>query len=710
MSLGGLPLELFVRTAPGEVGVRTSAGAKVSLATGVSLQASVALSVPALTPDISASLSAGPATVTYANSVLSLSVPPALPPLQLYPPVAAATMTAAFDTTVPALLFSAAASALIDSILDPGYRVGGLLPFISDPGSWIVQTIALGDGTVFDPAKLNALFGIVGPLPGGVTLSASGSNPTKISLATTTPLGGVLSLAGSIAIDRNRHLTPSGTLTLQTNLTGTWPSVTVAFGITPGGLSLVVTPGAAAGKPIQLLPTFNGAASLAAAAEALLPQALDGLLSAVAPSTTPPLVRLALDVATAIDLYDAAGGFAAHASQLAALTAGDWFASLASAEQSAFVTAVSKLFTDATSPLHGTFPGTVTSVGSTIEWTTALSGSGTGMLALTLGWAGGKPTIVFGATNVVVAGGPISATVSCGYTGGAIAADASISLDLQSSLGVNAAQITMGITGGVLTAVLLPLGAGTAATLSVQLLPSVHAVLGTDAAEQLIEDWAIPLVADLLISATGTHFASPLWPGGPTLEHVLQSAKIITVGSGPAPDKYSLAVPLPDANAMLSGVMQAFAPVTVSLASNPALALSFVADGGKLGLRVLGSVPLNAGGSPEVSVLFGQPALWLGPTAGVTLYLFSSSGGLTFAPELNVRGLGLGLSGGGDQPLIRSSGFRVGAVDAYLAFDLPFTSGSISNVGGGLEMRSSSAFRSTSWTQARRAIRLLQVC
>ncbi len=137
---------------------------------------------------------------------------------------------------------------------------------------------------------------------------------------------------------------------------------------------------------------------------------------------------------------------------------------------------------------------------------------------------------------------------------------------------------------------------------------------------------------------------------------------------------------------MLSGVMQAFAPVTISLATNPALAVSFVADGGKLGLRVLGSVPLNAGGSPEVSVLFGQPALWLGPTAGVTLYLFSSSGGLTFAPELNVRGLGLGLSGGGDQPLIRSSGFRVGAVDAYLAFDLPLTSGSIANVGGGLEI------------------------
>src|SRR5207248_4959331 len=109
--------------------------------------------------------------------------------------------------------------------------------------------------------------------------SGSASDPVTFHLATTAPIGGVLGVQLSAAIDKLRHVTPGGTLTLATPLPGTWPTVDITFGFQGTQVSLAITPGGL--SPIQILPTFSGLGSLRGAAAALLPQALDGLVDAL---------------------------------------------------------------------------------------------------------------------------------------------------------------------------------------------------------------------------------------------------------------------------------------------------------------------------------------------------------------------------------------------------------------------------------------------
>jgi len=682
IALGGLPLEAFVTTSPAAFGVRTT-GNGLAPANGVTAQLSVALQLPAATPQIGATLVAGPATFTVANGTVTLAIPPEIPSLQLVPPPSASTVAAALAAAVPDLLVSTAGSALVSSLLGPGYRVSGLLAFLRSPGAWIVRSDALGDGNALDPAKVSALLATLPALPGGFALAASGARPTTISLATSAPLGGVLSILAGVSVDESRHLAPAGTIAIGVPLpAGTWPNVSIAFGVGPGGITLTVSPGGVA--PIQLLPTFSGAGALAGAAEALLPQALDALAGAIPAGA---LRTLALDVASALDLYDAGGGFAAHASQLEALLSGTWFSTLESTARTAFLNALVAFFDDPSSPLHGALPGAIALAGDTIAWSYPLPAAiGTGGVTVAVGWDGAGPTISAGATGVALANAPVATTVTAGYANGSLVLDAALGVSL-SALGIaTVPQAALGVTGGTASLAFLPLGAGTATTLSVQLLPAAKVVAGSNAGAALASAYAIPLVADLLIGATGASFTSPAWSGGPTIERILTSANLITGGAGPPPT-YALKTPLPGVDAILAGVLQAVAPVSIALADSPKLTLAFVDDAGKIGVRLTGAIPLNAGDSPEISLLFGAPATWLGPDAGVTVYLFDVSGSaVRFAPELFARGLGAGLAGGGDAPLLNESGFRLGAVDAYAAFDVLLASGAISGLGGGLEI------------------------
>jgi len=685
LTIGTLPLEVFVQTSPATIGLRTAtAGTGLALAADVRLAFSVGLPLETMTPAVSATFTAGPATLGYSDGALTLQIPPDLPSLPLFPAPPPATVESALAKALPALLVSVSASALIDSVLEPGYVVSGIEPFLRSPGQWLVQSTALGDGTVFDPAKISQFLTAIGTLPAGLTLTPSGTNPTTLALATSAPLGGLLDLSLDVTIDATRHLAPSGSFGITAPLPGgTWPSVTITFGVDPAGISLTVTPGG--GTAIELLPTFSGAGALLGAAEALLPQALDGLRAALPPG---PITPLALDVAAALDLYDPVGGFAAHGAQLAALTSAGWFAALSAAARTAFLNAVAAVFNDPTSPLHEAMPGTISLTADTIGWSFALpAGLGTGSFAIAVGWDGSGPTVTAGAENVTPNGAPVTVTLASGYANGALALDATVGLSLQGSLGISVVpQLALTIEGTAPKLAFLPLGSAAASTLAVQLLPSPNVVAAAGAAGALVSGYAIPLVADLLIAATGTDFSKPLWTGGPTTEQVLSSAGLITIGAGPAPQKYSLKTPMPGVDAVLGGLLQAVTPYTVPLAQSPPLALSFVDDSGKFGVRLLGSIALSGAGSPQVSMLFGAPATWLGPGAGVTLYLFSTAGGLQFAPELLVRGAGLGLAGRGDAPLLDASGFRIGAADAYLAFELDLLRGGVSGLGGGVEI------------------------
>src|SRR4029077_16850265 len=102
-------------------------------------------------------------------------------------------------------------------------------------------------------------------LPGDISISAAGgtsaSDPIRIDAATTARLGGVLGLDLGVHIDSLRHVTPAGSLSLTTPLTcDIWPHITLAFGASESGLSLVITPEGL--SPIQILPTFGGLGGL----------------------------------------------------------------------------------------------------------------------------------------------------------------------------------------------------------------------------------------------------------------------------------------------------------------------------------------------------------------------------------------------------------------------------------------------------------------
>ncbi|HEY6481280.1 MAG TPA: DUF6603 domain-containing protein, partial [Streptosporangiaceae bacterium] len=686
LPLAGLPLEILVQTGPATVGLHTT-GTGITLAPGATLAFSVGLPLATLVPAVSAAVTAGPAALTYTDGTLTVAIPPELPPLQLYPVPSAGTIESALAAAVPWLLLSVSASALLEAVLGPGYVVSGVASFLRSPGQWLMRATALGDGTVLDPAKVSQLLALPGPLPGGLTLAASGTSPTTIALTTSPgqPLGGVLDLSLGVSIDAARHLTPAGSIGLTATLGGTWPSVTITFGVSAAGVTLTVTPGA--GRPIELLPAFGGAADLAGAAEALLPQALDGLRTALPAG---PILPLALDVAAALDLYDSAGGFAAHASQLAALLGGGWFAQLSAAARTAFLTAVTAVFNDPSSPLNGALPGTIAVTGtgpaSTVGWTYPLpAGLGTGSLAVAVGWDASGPTVTVGAQNVAPAAAPVTLSLTAGYAGGALALDAGVGISL-AALGITVVpELQLALGGSGLELSFLPLGSSAGSTLAIAVLPAPRVTAAAGAAAALVDAYAIPLVADLLIGATGSDFSRAAWTGGPTIEHLLSAAGVITITG---PGQYALKTPLPDVGGLIGGLLQAIAPVSIALAGpdGPPLSLEFVDDSGQLGLRLLGSVDLSGDGSPQVSVLLGGPATWLGPTAGLTLYLFTVAGGLQFAPRLLARGLGVGLAGSGNAPLLNESGLRIGGLDGYVAFEIDLTGGTVSGLGGGLEI------------------------
>src|SRR5262249_48070482 len=222
-------------------------------------------------------------------------------------------------------------------------------------------------------------------LPGGLQLSASG-DPVQLQLVTSAAIGGVLGVALTAAIDHLHHVTPGGTLTLTTPLTGNWPAVTVTFGADPSGVSLVVAPQGV--TPIQILPTFSGLGALRGAAEALLPAALDAMVDKLStPGPAPQWLTLSLSTAEALGLYDNAGKFTAHGNDLRALLAGDSLSLFDPSKRHQVAVAGAAL-------LNGLgLPGSASALGSSpaVTWTFPLSGADTGTVMIIVGWDGSGP-------------------------------------------------------------------------------------------------------------------------------------------------------------------------------------------------------------------------------------------------------------------------------------------------------------------------------
>lgn len=676
LAVSGLPLEVYASASPAAVGLRTRAGSTLSIGGGAArFDARLELADFRTTLSLTANL--GAATLSYggAGDTLTLAVPPWLDSLTLIPAPPPATLIAAFNAAVPRLMLSSAVTAFFESVIGPGVAVGPIDVLLASPGSTTSGSGALGNGTFLDAGKINRLLQAIGRaigapagpglmLPGNLRLNASGSDSLTLRLETdpAAPIGGVVSFQLDANIDRLFHLTPSGHLTLETP-PETSPRVEVAFGISPGGVTLEVRP-QDLGR-IRLLPTFEGFGSLLlAGGAALLPRALDELVGTF-DTPQPALVVLTLDVAHAFDLYDPVGGFAApeHTAQLRTLLTDGW-SGVQSTQRRQIVTAIVQLL-NATS-----LPRAFSADGNTVVWSSVPGATGA-TLNITVGWDTEGPTLIVRTTGLRPADAPIGLDFEGGYASRHVVAQAALALRLH-GIGVPVEpQLAVTSAGGSFEVNFLPLGRDSGDVLRIEIAPNpgVHPDDVGDGMGRLVQEWLLPLVGNAILTGLDltTRF---LWTGGPSVQGLLQ-------GAGITDDAGNLQGDMPAVGGIITGLMSTLATgATVDI--TPLLSLSLVSqpgEGGRLGARLSGKVDIPADGI-TVSIEFGGPAIF-GVDRGITVYLFSATGStIEVDPRLEVVGFGFGLAGKDGAPLVNTAVFRLGGFAALSFFDVDFLDGS----------------------------------
>ncbi|HEV2761525.1 MAG TPA: DUF6603 domain-containing protein, partial [Pyrinomonadaceae bacterium] len=531
------------------------------------------------------------------------------------------------------------------------------------------------------------------PLPGGLLLTASGTNDLTLRLETGAPVGGVLDFQLDTLIDEQLNATPAGSLSLNVvGLTGGWGEVKLTFGVAPGGVTLAVEP--KNGEPIQLLPTFSGLGALAAGAgAALLPSVLDALLESFG-EPRPVLVNLALNVAEKFDLADpGAGGqeFSSKAENWKNLAKTDWLANFnVQAKRQNVVQALAAIFNTPGSPFL--LPADkVKAQGATLTWN-LLPSDASGEAEFIAGWDAGGPTFRLATNNLKVSSGPLALGFEAGRVLGGVKARATLGVNLAPALGVNLTPaFTFGLGGAALDAHLYPLGESLKNALDVELLPSpaVHAQPG--GAAQLMTQLLTPIVAGLLFNEAKPHLGKKLWGSGPDLKEVLKAAKITK------PNGTELAASLPPLDkAVVDFLKSLVSSVEITLVQNLKLKLvNEVPVGGgpkRFGLRLQGDYRFNVG-DIELGLGLGSAGWITDSIKGLTLYLFNDAadpnapGGYALNPLLQVIGLGVSLAGAGGSPLVNNSAVRLGGAAGYLFFDLALKGAvGVSKFGAGVEL------------------------
>lgn len=698
-----LPLELYVSLAPAKIGLRTAPAPNgvLQLASNASLGFDLGILIPQFSASVTATFQIGAFTLAWSNGTVAAGAAPWLPPVTLFP-FSASTLEASLSNALPRLLLSGTFTAILEGILGPGYQIPPIDSFFSSPGQTLQGSSALGSGTGLSAPKINQLLQIIAHalhlpsgsglnLPANIQLIAEGTgtvaDPTALHLLTTAPLAGILSVDLSAAIDSSLHVTPSGELTVTVPLPGSWTGIVINFGASPTAISLSIAPQLAGVSPIQILPTFSGLGdSLRGALEALLPRALDEVVNDLGPPAPGTVLQGVLDVATALGIYGA-GGFAAFAQPLRDLTQGNFLAGFGGSGRAAVASAIAKIFTI---PELSGLPGTVTANGATVIWSETFSAGISGTAAVTLGWDSGGPTAALSLADVKLDSGGLTASLSAGYASGVLQCSSNLGLALASTLGLNVSPtLRAALNGSSLSVTLLPLASGGAdGPITVNLAPSPGVTVNAGGADALVTDILLPLAGSLALNAVKTNLTHNLWSGGPTIEQVLVDAHVVTKGATPAQD--TLAV-LPSLTTVVSGVLQALAG-SLKIPVSSTLNVSLIDDGGsggnRIGLALSGLQQFDVG-SFTLTVHFGAPVDWAaGMDEGLGLYLFQIGGpSVQFRPGLHCVGIGVGITGQGDSPLINTSQFRLGGVDAYAFFDVDFQGGvSLPNLGAGLEL------------------------
>ena len=673
LAIPGAPLTVEIARDPWRVTLGTGQG--VALGAGLAIDADVALTLRAAHPTVTASLTRSGLALTAASDTRTLTLTAGIgrSPISVLPPDAQ--LATALAEPLLESVASAAVSAGLEHALGPGWSVASVAAALRDPGRWLRSTAALGDGTDLAGDRVQALLNAIATaagdtsapgvaLPGGFVVTAAGT-PCTITLATNPPLAipapagdGSLAVALSSTIDRRGHLTPGGQLTIDVPLSAQWGGVDVAFGLADGTVSLAVTPrppgGGAPLAPIVLLPHFGGFGPLAAdAAESLLPGALDALVGEL-PTPLPPIAAAALALADALGIH---GGtpdtsFSAHGAQLRALAAAGSLESLAA---SALPGAIQALWTAAA------LPGAVTAAGNGIQWSGMV---GTATAGVRVGWASDLGILL--SVDGLSAGPMQLAHLAAGFASGAPAVELDVAVALpaeaQTLLGVAfAPRLTVGLAAGTLTAAVVPLGAGTASTLAINLLPEPGLAVGPGGPAALIESWALPLAANVVTGLLDLATAY-VWTGGPTLQEVLTTIGLMDAAG-------HVAVPLPAPGDLLLRAVAALAAAPASLKVTDTLELQLVSDTTRtpplLGAGLHGHFDIPAG-PLTASIRLGEAApTWIpDPPPALRLLLVEST---TFAlrPELRLAPFGVRVTGANGTPLLDGQDVHLGGVAGY---------------------------------------------
>lgn len=670
---------------------------------GLEFEAGVALPTLAVELALTARLGAVALQWQATAGRLSVHAEPWLDGLDLLPAPSPAALQAALSDLWPRVLFSGAASAALNTLV-PTLDLGALERFLRDSGATLRQVLALADGSGFDVARIQTLFGDIsrlaglpaGPglgLPGGLRLTAGGAgsvaDPLRLGLATAAEIAGVLGFDLGVRIDPARHATPEGTVTLTLPVDGTWHDLGIRFGIDQGAVQLMLLPGGGV-APIQLLPTFSGLGALRGAAEALLPKALDELVTALAP--LPVWLQKLLAVADALDLHDAGGGFAAHTDQLRSLLEGNLSAGFSASVKNL----VAQKAVEALQAVPG-LPAAVSQDGALARFAFNLPAGITGQAGVLLGFQGDAPSVglfvdqlqiagVFAAElNVVAQAGG----VECAGRFGAVLASIGVPLvpridfTADSGAGGGFNLSVQPLAGGI--------GDGQQGPLELRIAPSFSATFAAGSVEQLLTGWALPLLAGTLLEVAQREglLATKLWSTGPRVQEVLSGAQLIDGGG-------HLAAPLPQVWPMVSGALTVLANgVSIPIGD---LTLSLAGEADRLGVGLKGKVQFDAG-DLSVAVLLGAPQSWTQAAGddpgtpevadGLQLFLLRTGGP---APELDVglelSGVGVGIYGKDGQALVNDPSVHLGGVGAYLFMNIETSGGlHVERLGGGLEIK-----------------------
>lgn len=685
----GSAYSLFVRSTAGSAwatGIETSVDNAPTAIANIGVD--VEIDLPAFTPTVEVFINIGIVSLHYrtADGTIALDASPWIEDFVLWPTPSVAALATRFDDALPRVLISGVVTA-VTSQFAPGLRVQELEQLIRSPGEFLCGPTVLGvDGGSLDPAKLTQLLTLMnsaldlpaGPglqLPGDVSVVAgpgAAAGATRITVTTTSPIGGVLALGFSIDIDGLRHVTPGGTVAVTTPLTGTWPSVTITFGVGSSGVSLAVAPQGLG--VITLLPTFSGLGALQGAAAALLLQVLDAAVGTF-PNPRPVWLQHLLAAAGHLGLYDDPGGFAPHATAFSAMLHGTFGGSLADGQRSDAAAAIVDLLT-----LIPGIPGVLSSTGGLVQWTIALPAA-QGTVELGAGWGTNGATFELGVNDLKPTDAPLElgATARVDATG----LDASLSLGADlSSIGIAPVpkiiaelETSPSVRFGVRVA---PLSASTDdGPLVIRLAPDFGVDVGPDTALVVLTGWALPLAIQVAVQAAGPMLTQPMWSGGPTLGTALTNAGILDSGH--------VARPLPGVFQMATGFLVEAASL-LDLAVGD-LHLRLVDEAGRVGFGVSGKQDI-ALGDLQLSVLFGAPTAWGAAAAeGLLLLLLDTSGdSVDFNLGVQLHGIGVALGKADGTALVSETYLRLGSVSAVMFMDIETQPG-LQVLHGGAGMR-----------------------